>query len=104
MLLSQIHTLLVATSLSRLLPHLDSPFVKDSAQWMECLSFSMIMTTKPHLWVTWAHATQMWTDFIQGLEYLGQELRKMLANTKQGTTKIGGQPTLQTTMLSKYEQ
>ncbi|XP_036024781.1 retinoic acid early-inducible protein 1-epsilon-like [Onychomys torridus] len=51
-----------------------------------------------------AHASQVWKDFIQGLEYLGQELRKMLADTNLGTTKIRGHPTLQTVMLSQLEQ
>ncbi|OBS67969.1 hypothetical protein A6R68_03489, partial [Neotoma lepida] len=50
------------------------------------------------------HATDMWTDLSQRLEYVGQELRKMLANTKQCTTETSGQPTLQAIMLSKYEQ
>ncbi|KAK7795117.1 hypothetical protein U0070_019668, partial [Myodes glareolus] len=49
------------------------------------------------------NATPVWTDFVQKLEYLGQELRKMLAHTKLGSTKISGQPTLQATMLSLYE-
>ncbi|XP_036024786.1 retinoic acid early-inducible protein 1-delta-like [Onychomys torridus] len=40
-------------SLLRLIPHLNSPGVKGSVQWMESLSFSMIMTTKPHHWLTW---------------------------------------------------
>ncbi|KAL6085640.1 hypothetical protein STEG23_034253 [Scotinomys teguina] len=51
-----------------------------------------------------AHGTQMWTDFVQELESLGQEFRKILANTKLGTTEIHGHPTLQAMMLSKYEQ
>ncbi|XP_052607556.1 retinoic acid early-inducible protein 1-epsilon-like [Peromyscus californicus insignis] len=51
-----------------------------------------------------AHASQVWTDFLQELEYLGQELRKMLAGTNLRKTKIHGHPTLQTIMLSKYEQ
>ncbi|XP_036024587.1 retinoic acid early-inducible protein 1-epsilon-like [Onychomys torridus] len=51
-----------------------------------------------------AHASQVWKDFIQGLEFLGQELRKMLADTNLGPTKIQGHPTLQTIMLSQLEQ
>ncbi|XP_037057595.1 retinoic acid early-inducible protein 1-epsilon [Peromyscus leucopus] len=51
-----------------------------------------------------AHATQVWTDFVQELEYLGQELRKMLADTNLRKTKICGHPTLQAIMLSNYEQ
>ncbi|XP_059128370.1 retinoic acid early transcript 1E [Peromyscus eremicus] len=51
-----------------------------------------------------AHATHMWTDFVQELEYLWQELRKMLANTNLRKTKIRGHPTLQTIMLSQLEQ
>lgn len=50
------------------------------------------------------HDTQMWTDLIQRLEYLGQELRKILANTKQETADPSGHPTLQTIMNSKYKQ
>lgn len=37
-----------------------------------------------------AHATQVWTDLIQRLEYLGQELRKILADTKQETAEPSG--------------
>ncbi|KAL6087048.1 hypothetical protein STEG23_030576, partial [Scotinomys teguina] len=36
-----------------------------------------------------ARATQMGTDFVQELESLGQELKKILANTKLVKTKIG---------------
>nr|XP_048281184.1 retinoic acid early transcript 1E-like isoform X2 [Myodes glareolus] len=50
-----------------------------------------------------ANGTQVWTDMIQRLEYLRQELRKMLANSMQKMTKTNGQPTLQATMLSQYE-
>ncbi|XP_075805582.1 retinoic acid early-inducible protein 1-alpha-like [Microtus pennsylvanicus] len=50
------------------------------------------------------NGTQVWTDMTQKLEYLWKELRKMLANTKKEITKISGQPTLQATMLSQYEQ
>ncbi|XP_041536323.1 retinoic acid early-inducible protein 1-alpha-like [Microtus oregoni] len=50
-----------------------------------------------------ANGTQVWTDMTQKLEYLWKELRKMLANTKHEITKISGQPTLKTTMLSQYE-
>ncbi|XP_059128457.1 retinoic acid early-inducible protein 1-alpha-like [Peromyscus eremicus] len=50
------------------------------------------------------HDTQVWTDLIQRLEYLGQELRKMLADTKQETTDPSGHDTLQASMDSKYKQ
>ncbi|XP_013210968.1 retinoic acid early-inducible protein 1-epsilon-like, partial [Microtus ochrogaster] len=50
-----------------------------------------------------ANGTQVWMDMSQKLEYLWKELRKMLANTKKEITKINGQPTLQSTMLSQYE-
>lgn len=50
------------------------------------------------------HDTQMWTDLIQRLEYLGQELRKILADTKQETAEPSGHPTLQAIMFSKYER
>lgn len=36
------------------------------------------------------NATPVWTDFVQKLEYLWQELRKMLANTNLGSTKTSG--------------
>ncbi|XP_075805692.1 retinoic acid early-inducible protein 1-epsilon-like [Microtus pennsylvanicus] len=51
-----------------------------------------------------ADATPVLTDLMQKLEYLGQELRKMLANSIQELTETSGQPTLQATMLSQYEQ
>ncbi|XP_052607529.1 retinoic acid early-inducible protein 1-alpha-like [Peromyscus californicus insignis] len=50
------------------------------------------------------HDTQVWTDLIQRLEYLGQELRKKLADTKQETTDPSGHPTLQAIVHSKYKQ
>lgn len=50
-----------------------------------------------------ANGTQVWKDMTQKLEYLWQELRKMLANTKHKMTKTSGQPILQATMLSQYE-
>ncbi|KAH0509444.1 Retinoic acid early-inducible protein 1-alpha [Microtus ochrogaster] len=49
-------------------------------------------------------ATKVWTDMTQRLKYLGQDLRKMLADTEKEITKISGQPNLQATMLSQYEQ
>ncbi|XP_075805609.1 retinoic acid early transcript 1E [Microtus pennsylvanicus] len=49
------------------------------------------------------NGTQVWTDMTQRLDYLGQELRKILANSIQEMTKTSGQPTLQATMLSQYE-
>lgn len=51
-----------------------------------------------------AHATHVWKDLNQRLEYLGQELRKMLADTKQEMADLSGHPTLQTIMNSKYER
>ena len=36
------------------------------------------------------NATPVWTDFVQKLEYLGQELRKMLANSIQEMTETSG--------------
>lgn len=40
----------------------------------------------------------------QRLNYLGQELRKMLANSIQEMTETSGPPTLQVSMLCKYKQ
>ena len=37
-----------------------------------------------------ADGTQVWTDMIQALEYLGQEFRKMLANSIQEMTETSG--------------
>ena len=37
-----------------------------------------------------ADATPVWTDLMQKLEYLGQELRKMLANSIQEMTETSG--------------
>lgn len=36
------------------------------------------------------NGTQVWTDMIQRLEYLRQELRKMLANSIQEMTEASG--------------
>ncbi|KAK7803521.1 hypothetical protein U0070_002946, partial [Myodes glareolus] len=36
------------------------------------------------------NGAQVWTDMIQRLDYLRQEFRKMLANTKQEMTEISG--------------
>ena len=67
--------ILVITSLSRLVSHLESPGLKNSAQWMECLSIRMIITTKKEV-----NVPKECIDLYLKLKDTGEEMRNQLLN------------------------
>lgn len=56
-----------------------------------CLRYDNVNEATPlgDLWKA-TDATKMWTDMIQVLKYLGQEFRKMLANSIKKMTETSG--------------
>lgn len=84
--------LFASISLSNRSPDLHSPGVQCRAQGIKLLSFCMTVTAmRLNAWVTWGvNVTKTWTEWIETLGKVGQELRMILSpNWRKSGTGVG---------------